>query len=638
MEENIEVKDVQRTEYLDKNGLDMLWAKVKENTHNQVEVERNRAVAKENSIIDTKADKSALDNYVLNSALTALEQKVAANTTAIEGKQDAGNYITFEKRGLNEDRAYIIKPSYYIESRTNEFDNGKYNYLTMAGQYISVANASGKNVQIDSEGITISDSGNASNSYHLSLGYNGISSRSNSPSHSLLFSLNKYGVKLEGGSNNRVLTSNGSTIDITEYAKKTDIQAGGKFVPYVEKGPNHYNQAETYFLSNGLQFGDAQTNHTVILPQAFDARQDNRKLQLSVDSLSEYAIDILDYGTNKGMKVLWNPIKLAFTPETNNTDGGTTYSLAGVRLYAANSSKKSENTLVLGTDEDYKEIGVDIAPLENGKVPTAYLTAATKEELGVVKVGGGLNVTDGTISVDSTAIAALEAKVTDNTAAITNINVSKGIPYDASVTDKYQTDKDFSVKNSHGATADFGPNNGIRLSNENFAFGVNTTDCIKFSVQNGTIYSRITPYGLESEVNDETYANCSSDSFLEIKNRENRISLQPAQLLAENGHITILMNHKQILIKNIVDNTQAMLTPYKLLMKTDDSQVILNSNGVSLPNGDNNHVLTSNASTIDITQYALKSVYDEKIAALEARIAALEARIAALEAKHAETA
>ena len=51
----------------------------------------------------------------------------------------------------------------------------------------------------------------------------------------------------------------------------------------------------------------------------------------------------------------------------------------------------------------------------------------------------------------------------------------------------------------------------------------------------------------------------------------------------------------------------------------------LNKNGVELKDGDNNHVLTSNASTIDITQYVLKSVYDEKIAALEARIAALEA-------------
>lgn len=33
----------------------------------------------------------------------------------------------------------------------------------------------------------------------------------------------------------------------------------------------------------------------------------------------------------------------------------------------------------------------------------------------------------------------------------------------------------------------------------------------------------------------------------------------------------------------------------------------LNQNGVAIYNGDNNHVLTSNASTIDITQYALKT-------------------------------
>lgn len=33
----------------------------------------------------------------------------------------------------------------------------------------------------------------------------------------------------------------------------------------------------------------------------------------------------------------------------------------------------------------------------------------------------------------------------------------------------------------------------------------------------------------------------------------------------------------------------------------------LNENGVLLNDGDNNHVLTSNASTIDITQYALKT-------------------------------
>lgn len=73
MEENIEVKDVQRTEYLDKNGLDMLWAKVKENTHNQVEVERNRAVAKENNITNSLSEfvsKTAADAQSLKSELS----------------------------------------------------------------------------------------------------------------------------------------------------------------------------------------------------------------------------------------------------------------------------------------------------------------------------------------------------------------------------------------------------------------------------------------------------------------------------------------------------------------------------------------------------------------------------------------
>lgn len=73
MEDNIEVKDVQKTEYLDKNGLDMLWTKVKENTHNQVEVERNRAVAKENSIIDGIGNgfvsKTTTDAQTINSDL-----------------------------------------------------------------------------------------------------------------------------------------------------------------------------------------------------------------------------------------------------------------------------------------------------------------------------------------------------------------------------------------------------------------------------------------------------------------------------------------------------------------------------------------------------------------------------------------
>lgn len=185
--------------------------------------EVTRATGVENNLktaIATKADATALSNYVLT---TALNKKVDTLNAAISAKQDAGNYIPFEKRDLNDDYAYIITPSYYIECRTDKFDDGKYNYSVMNSQFISVYNASGNSTRIDFDGIVVSDGGDASNEYHLSLSPSNISSRSNSSSHSLQFQLNSNGVKLEGGRDDKVLTSNGSTIYITEYAKKTEL-------------------------------------------------------------------------------------------------------------------------------------------------------------------------------------------------------------------------------------------------------------------------------------------------------------------------------------------------------------------------------------------------------------------------------
>ena len=43
------------------------------------------------------------------------------------------------------------------------------------------------------------------------------------------------------------------------------------------------------------------------------------------------------------------------------------------------------------------------------------------------------------------------------------------------------------------------------------------------------------------------------------------------------------------------------------MLQTGDSQVVLGFNGVTLPHGDNNHVLTSWGTTIDISQYAKKT-------------------------------
>lgn len=87
--------------------------------------------------IDTKADATALSNYVLTTALnqqvdtlnaaisakadtatlTALEQKVATNTTALEGKQDKGNYIVYTD--YSDSKGYVVDKSITITGSTS---------------------------------------------------------------------------------------------------------------------------------------------------------------------------------------------------------------------------------------------------------------------------------------------------------------------------------------------------------------------------------------------------------------------------------------------------------------------------------------------------------------------------------------
>lgn len=379
MGESIEVKDVQKTEYLDKNGLDMLWAKVKENTHNQVEVERNRAITQEIRIIETKADKSELDNYVTNAALKALEKKVSANTAAISDKQDAGNYLHYET--LNNEGYYEI-PSVCIPS------SGSSTKTNISSQSISV------------------NSDDAIN--YTTITCDGISNTDNNANH--------------------VYATDGSIADLTQYAKKSEITAGGNV-------------------------DDVQVN---------------------------------------GVSVVENKI--------------------------------------------------------------ANIKPATKESLGVVKVGNGLNVTDGTISVDSTAIG----------------------------TGNYIT--------------------------------YNKHDNVFYYLYN---------FGIISEEEDGYNKTIQSPYFFEQSDENHSVTIRK-------GYINISNTRGNIMTLNKNDKDGGIVI-YKQLSNSIKESLRILEDGIRLMGGDNNHVLTSNATTIDITQYALKSVYDEKIAALEARIAALEA-------KHAETA
>lgn len=176
--------------------------------------EVSRATGVENDLrtaIGTKADATALSNYVLT---TALNQQIDTLNTAISAKQDAGNYITFKQ---------------YIES-SNSYEMDKYfiyNYITPGHVHIITSIGEGLKVSEENSGVfTYIDANSISIGYPMSEGNSiditpqSVTGRiNNAPS----FILDETGVSLMDGDNNHVLTSNGSTIDITQYALKTEL-------------------------------------------------------------------------------------------------------------------------------------------------------------------------------------------------------------------------------------------------------------------------------------------------------------------------------------------------------------------------------------------------------------------------------
>lgn len=155
----------------------------------------NKVFATDGSIADLSqyADATALSNYVLT---TALNQQVDILNTAISAKQDAGNYIPYES--IN-NKIYVTK---HGEGISFESDSGN---ASIKGGVIVVGNTNGH--------IAVTPS------FIWLKGHNDNGEGTDTP----LFQLDENGLRLRNGDNNHVLTSKASTIDITEYAKKSEI-------------------------------------------------------------------------------------------------------------------------------------------------------------------------------------------------------------------------------------------------------------------------------------------------------------------------------------------------------------------------------------------------------------------------------
>lgn len=159
--------------------------------------EVSRATGVENDLrtaIGTKADATALSNYVLT---TALNQQIDTLNAAISAKQDAGSYVPYDQ---------TITYSYKID-KDLMINNSKGRAMLGTYSIIAVSN-SNTEIQINPDGITMRDDDNT-------------------------IRLNRAGITLPDGDHNRVLTSNGSTINMANYLKEGDVM--GQFAAKADR-------------------------------------------------------------------------------------------------------------------------------------------------------------------------------------------------------------------------------------------------------------------------------------------------------------------------------------------------------------------------------------------------------------------
>lgn len=177
------------------------------------------------------------------SDLITLEQKVTANTTAIEGKQDEGNYVPYTQQsggGYEMERGFVYNyttpGNAHIQTLIGgdismQENDGPHTYITAGSIFVGYPMLEDNSIDIIPESVTGS--------------INGI----------LSFKLNENGVLLQGGDNNHVLTSNASTIDITQYALKTELPTVPTNVSQLTNDSNFITQQDAdakYALANSL--------------------------------------------------------------------------------------------------------------------------------------------------------------------------------------------------------------------------------------------------------------------------------------------------------------------------------------------------------------------------------------------------
>lgn len=202
-----------------------------------ITTEQNRATASEKSIADDLNGKLAK-----KADTTTLNEQVDTLNAAISAKQDAGKYIPYEGYG---NFVYKVESGRKVQFRT--------------------INQTGTATTIISGSNTAISQGNQEAIY------------------------SRNGVTLSNGDNNHVLTSNASTIDIREYAKKDELPTvptktseltnDSKFIV-----ADYTDDRGCYGLTHGMAFG-LQNNGQIYIDGIGIRSDDGEGFSLSKDGL-----------------------------------------------------------------------------------------------------------------------------------------------------------------------------------------------------------------------------------------------------------------------------------------------------------------------------------------------------------------
>ena len=116
----------------------------------KIQTEQTRAEGKEKEI----SDKLAYVYGDLRDGINKVQQKVTANTTAIEGKQDKGNYIEYSSK--NDDGYTIDCELNTSEPITVDGGSGYLSYVTQSG--IEAHDSSGRQSNLNATSLSITSS------------------------------------------------------------------------------------------------------------------------------------------------------------------------------------------------------------------------------------------------------------------------------------------------------------------------------------------------------------------------------------------------------------------------------------------------------------------------------------------------